>query len=174
MPNNTWTRIDSFTNTINTNIQIAFTGISTTDYKDLAVVLTSRSMGSPSSAAWASLTIQFNNNNAGYFTKTMFGTGTTPAADQSNSAAAIFIWDASSTSSANSYASNWAYIPNYASSVFKTLLYNSTGENAGASALSWLGGAMWQNTSQITSIQLTDGASFTVGSTATLYGIKNT
>ena len=67
------------------------------------------------------------------------------------------------------------YIPNYSSSNNKMILTDSVNERNDMSAYQVFNGALWSNTSAITSITFfTDaGGGFTQYSTATLYGIKN-
>jgi hypothetical protein len=66
------------------------------------------------------------------------------------------------------------YIPNYASSNFKSVSVDAVEERNGTTAYAMLTAGLWSNTAAITSITLSpDSGTILQYSTATLYGIKN-
>ena len=84
----------------------------------------------------------------------------------------------SAVSTSNTFTSAEIFIPNYAGANFKQLIVESVSENNAASTYIDLimTAFLWRSTSAITSIALdnsTSGQAYVLGSTATLYGIKN-
>jgi len=66
------------------------------------------------------------------------------------------------------------YIPNYASSNFKSVSVDAVEERNGTTAYAMLTAGLWSNTAAITSITLApDSGVLLEHATATLYGIKN-
>ena len=79
-----------------------------------------------------------------------------------------------STFTANTFASNDVYVPNYAGSNQKSFSVDGVSENNATLAYEFLAAGLWTNTSAITSISIFPaGGTFVQYSTATLYGIKN-
>lgn len=122
--------------------------------------------------------IQFNGSSANLsgrrlyaITPSTLGTGSSPT-----NGGGIDVGPISAiNNTANVFGTVEVYIPNYASSNFKTISAEGIQENQGAAQLEIIGN-IWSNTSAITSITLlTNHASnFVQHTTATLYGIKNT
>lgn len=67
------------------------------------------------------------------------------------------------------------YIPNYASSNYKSVSSDGVGENNATFALAGLFAGLWSSTSAITQIEVkpNDGTAWLSGSSFYLYGIKN-
>jgi hypothetical protein len=154
---------------------ISFSSIPQT-YTDLVLKLSARS-SSASGATYAY--IQFNGSGGtAYSQKRVYGTGSSVASNSdsnlANTGGAMLINGNDRT--ANVFGSAEAYIPNYTSSINKSISIDSVEENSATSqAYDFLSAALWANTSAITSITLTpeSSANFTQYSIASLYGIKN-
>lgn len=80
-----------------------------------------------------------------------------------------------SSATANTFANNEIYIPNYTSSNYKSYSVDSVGENNATTSYAMLLAGLWSNTAAITSIKLEEqnGATIAQYSTFTLYGIKS-
>jgi hypothetical protein len=81
-------------------------------------------------------------------------------------------------STANTFGSIDIFIPNYASSKYKSVSADSVTENNATAAFARFGAAVWSDTAAITSLTLfnqdyTPSNAFMQYSTAYLYGIKN-
>lgn len=76
-------------------------------------------------------------------------------------------------STSNTFGNGSIYIPNYRSSVAKSIMSDSVSENNGATAFQALHANLWSTTSPITSISLVAGTNdaFVQHSSASLYGI---
>lgn len=76
---------------------------------------------------------------------------------------------------ANTFGNSEFYIPNYASSTFKSASSDGVSENNATAAYAWLVANLWSATGAINQVTVTDlnSATFVQYSTATLYGIKN-
>jgi hypothetical protein len=98
--------------------------------------------------------------------------GTGSSASSGNSTA-INVMEDPSTATASTFASADLYIPNYASSNYKSISIDTVTEKNATDAYSRLVAALWSNTAAITSIGLTCAAAgnFVQYSTATLYGV---
>lgn len=114
------------------------------------------------------ITAQFNGSSTGFTQKYLEGSGSAVSSGSGTT------WIASSGDSANIF-SNWEiYIPNYASSNYKSWSTDSVTELNGNPAYATLIAGLWSNTAAITSITLTQsGGNFRQYSSFYLYGIKN-
>jgi hypothetical protein len=167
MPN-TYTKIDSVTVGSGGVASITFSSIPAT-YTDLVVKNSSRAASGTND-----MKLTFNGSGSGYSDRSIYGSGTI-GQSSTNSASNIFPGVINSnTTTANTFASNEYYIPNYTSSNFKTVSVDSLTENNATTAYSFLVAALWSNTSAITSITLApNSGNFDQYSTFTLYGISN-
>ena len=150
---------------------IDFTSIPST-YNDLQLFLSARGT---STALYARITIN-NSSSAIYSLKTVYGEGNATYASQSDANGTYFdrfLMD-SSAYTASTFANGYIYIPDYAGSNAKSMLFDSVIENNASTAQAYLVGGLWNSTSAINQITLTPNTgSFAQYSTATLYGIKN-
>ncbi len=74
---------------------------------------------------------------------------------------------------ANTFGSAYIYIPNYTSSVAKSVSLDSVSENNGTEAGQLISAGLWNSSSVVTNIRLFNdiGSNFAAGSSATLFGI---
>jgi len=78
------------------------------------------------------------------------------------------------TSTSNTFSNVDVYIPNYASSNYKSISSDGVPENNTTGiTYTTLSAGLWSSTAAITSINFVASGSFVQYSTATLYGIKN-
>jgi hypothetical protein len=149
---------------------IEFTSIPAT-YTDLYVLLSARS-NRANVQDWVK--VQFNSSTTNYSWRGLIGDGSSVSSENNTSAIRM-----GRVPGANATASTFGncslYIPNYASSNYKSASADGVGENNATEAWSALDANLWSDTSAITSIKLlpADGTAWTQYSTATLYGIKN-
>lgn len=176
--NNTLVKIQTVTVGSGGASSIDFTSIPQT-YTDLVIKLSGRSDRNVYYTSFAVMT--FNGSTSSYSRKNLSGNGST-AYSQSGSGAPVyagFVPQANTTS--NTFGNTEIYIPNYASSNYKSFSTDSVMEinDASNNYLGFFAG-LWSNTSAITSIKLeaTDGGStyynWVQYTTATLYGVTAT
>jgi hypothetical protein len=150
---------------------IDFSSIPST-YTDLCLNLSARGT---STALYAKITIN-NSSSAIYSLRTIYGEGTGGTASQSDSGATFFerFLMVSSAYTASTFSNGILYIPNYAGSNAKSMMFDSVDEtNAGAVPMYMVAG-LWNSTSAINQITLTPNTgNFAQYSTAYLYGVKN-
>ena len=146
-----------------------FTGI-TADYTDLAIALSVRGTLNSGSGV---IYLEFNGDttSTNYQYRRLLGDGS--AASSASGSSKIIDVLQGDNATANTFGSEYIYIPNYAGSNYKSASNDFVGENNGTLAYSGLIAYLWNNTAAITSIKLTGNGSFKQYSTATLYGIKN-
>jgi hypothetical protein len=150
---------------------IDFTSIPAT-FTDLVIFVSARNTSSG-----ASMRLRFNGATTSNTDRYMEADGATVVSG-SNAFGASYIFaggvNGSSTTS-NTFASNFIYIPNYAGSTNKSVSVDGVTENNATTAYADLTAGLWSNSSAITSIELTPNInSFAQYSTASLYGIKST
>jgi hypothetical protein len=150
---------------------IDFTSIPST-YTDLIIKTSTRT---DNAAVDIGLIITFNGSTTGYNDRTIYANGTSIAAAGSSGVAGIFWYYADGdTATVSTFANGEIYIPNYASSKYKSISMSSVTENNATNALALLSAGLWSNTAAINRVTITpNGASFKQYTTATLYGIKN-
>jgi hypothetical protein len=170
---NTYTLIASSTVGAGGVANITFSSIPST-YTDLCVKYSIRSSGNPA-ATYAYLT--FNGSSATAYSMTrLYGFSSTVASSSSSATSSIagaFLVNGSDETG-NTFGNGEIYIPNYASSNYKSVSGDTVDENNGSVAFRFLASGLWSNTSAITSITLTgESTNFAQYSTAYLYGIKN-
>jgi len=142
---------------------VTFSSIDQT-YTDLVVV--GNTINASSDGA---LTVQFNGDTGTNYSETfLYGTGSSTAATSRNTSASTILIGRTGTSQSSSF----FHINNYSNStVYKTAI--GRGDNPGAITFSSIG--LWRSTAAITSIKIANEvpASFTAGSTFSLYGIRS-
>ena len=154
---------------------IEFTSIPGT-YTDLLVKLSARAVDGGDT--FANVKTTFNGSTSGYQNIRLQGWG---SAANSGSDGTDSIFQKYGTNGSNTTASTFGnleiYIPNYASSNYKSTSSDSVSENNASEAWAVLNAGLWSNTAAITSIKLellyATTRNFVQYSTATLYGIKN-
>jgi hypothetical protein len=146
---------------------MAFTSIPGT-YTDLCVLVSGRTNRAFDVDG---ISVNFNGSSANFSCNYIEGYGTfiTPYTGTTFAGSA-----SGNTATANTFGNSAIYIPNYASSNFKSYSSDSAGETNASSALLNLIAGLWSNTAAITSITVlpTTGTSFNQYSTATLYGVS--
>jgi len=153
---------------------IEFTSIPGT-YTDLAVLLTGRRADN----GGIDVGVQFNSDTAGnYSWRMLYGDGASVASQNLTGQSSINRVGriCNSTDTANTFGSNFIYIPNYTSSTAKSTSTDGVSENNATTAYAQIVAGLWSGTSAITSMKfiIDGGGNFAQYSTATLYGIKNT
>ena len=143
---------------------ISFTSIPQT-YTDLKLVISPRN-----TAANNYGTITFNGSSSSFSRRILYGTGSSTASTAPNNAESLTINDSGTT--ASTFANYEMYIPNYASSNYKSFSIDSVTENNGTVAYQIMHAGVWSNTAAITSLTITAaGGNLAEYSTATLYGV---
>jgi hypothetical protein len=149
---------------------IDFTSIPST-YTDLQLVLSARGT---STALYANIKLN-NSSSAIYSLRTIYGDGSA-AASQNDSGATYFerFLMVSSAYTANTFSNGMLYIPNYAGSTNKSVMFDSVNENNATSSQMFMVAGLWASTAAINQITLTPNTgNFAQYSTAYLYGVKN-
>jgi len=146
---------------------IEFTSIPGT-YDDLKIVFSSRVDSSASSR----VDVSFNGSTSSFTNRWLFGNGSTASSftnfGRGGGQSSV------SGDTANTFANNEIYIPNYAGSTNKSYSADGVTETNGTQAYQHLIAGLWSDTSAITAIKLVPGAgNFVEHSTAILYGISN-
>jgi hypothetical protein len=101
----------------------------------------------------------------------LFGNGSGTGSGRNT---AIYPMGANGTYTANTFTNAEIYIPNYASSNFKSISSSYVAENNASTASLELIASLWSQTAAITSLGFSDGSAgtgFAINSTFTLYGI---
>jgi hypothetical protein len=143
---------------------ISFSSIPQT-YTDLKLVISPRN-----TAANNYGTITFNGSSSSFSRIILYGTGSSTASTAPNNAESLTINDSGTT--ASTFANYEMYIPNYASSNYKSFSIDSVTENNGTVAYQIMHAGVWSNTAAITSLTITAaGGNLAQYSTATLYGV---
>lgn len=122
----------------------------------------------------ADLDIQlaFNGSTTSFTGKRLYGAGSGSGVSDSSARTAGLADQ--STYTANTFSNNEIYIPNYASSNYKSYSVESVTENNATQSYALIGAGLWSNNAAITSISLTFGGNnFAQYTTAYLYGVKN-
>jgi hypothetical protein len=149
---------------------IDFTSIPAT-YTDLLLKVSTRNSHSVTSRNFQ---VRFNSSTSNYSERLLYGDGSTTGSVSGNNAGFDFYYSPAANSTANTFGNVEIYIPNYASSNYKSASGDGVTENNATEASAFFNAGLWSNTAAITSITLrADGFNFVQYSTATLYGIKN-
>jgi hypothetical protein len=145
---------------------VTFSSIPQTGYTDLVVKVSGRSTRTASNISAYSLA--FNGSTANFTYKWLEGNGS--SASSGSSSNGLLMPDAGAT--ANTFGNLEYYIPNYASSNYKSWSLDQATEDNTASAYLDLYAGLWSQTAAITSITLTDTiATWAANSTFYLYGV---
>jgi hypothetical protein len=149
---------------------VTFSNIPQT-FTDLKVIVSARTQ-SPYESDNAFVT--FNGSSSGYSEKTMQDINGTVYSFSASSA--YLNWACVTTASAataNTFGNSEFYIPNYASSNYKSVSADGSQENNGTPTVLAMTAGLWSNSAAITSITLTPAnPNFVSGSTFYLYGIS--
>ena len=161
----TYVKIASYTAT-GSVANIEFTSIPAT-YTDLVVKTSLRG----STNGNIDMLCEFNGVTTGYTFRWISGDGAAAASASGSTSNSGFMDMNNNT--ANTFASNDIYIPNYLSANNKSHSFDGVTENNATTAYQVLGARLWSNTAAITSIKLLPSpGNFVQYSTATLYGIS--
>ena len=170
MPN-TMTLISSYAATGSVS-SISFTSIPNT-YTDLNLVLSLRYSGSDTS----SINVALNNTTANYSGKSIRGNGSGAISFSisTNNIGGNSTGTSGSSQTANTFANNSLYIPNYASSNNKSISVDFVQEANNTAAFMGMYAVQWTDSTPISSIYITPDSTtnWVQYSTAYLYGIKN-
>jgi len=164
-----WTAIASVTvGTATANID--FTSIPAT-YTDLLVKACVRGDRGAGNEDYVS--VRFNSATTNQQVRRLEGSGATAYSSVESNNWSFITEGAHNT--ANSFTSADIYIPNYASSNYKSFSVDSVEETNGTAAYMTMTAGLWSSSAAITAVKLSCGnANFVQYSTATLFGIKNT
>lgn len=144
---------------------ITFSSIASS-WTDLRIVL-----NPPAVSASGTVRITFNNDTTtNYSRTTLNGDGATATSGRTSSAANITLGNAVDSANPSLFIVD---VFSYAGSTNKTVLAEISNDRNGAGFTSRIVG-LWRSTAAITRFDLThNGGTFNIGTTATLYGIKN-
>ena len=154
---------------------VTFDNLPTSGYTDLKIVVSSRT--DQTGSVGQDVYVRFNGDSgANYSFRRLYGTGVSSASDAvSSSATGGRIGRTTSVdATANTFASTEFYIPNYRSSVAKSISGEGVDETNATAAIAQMTATIWTGTAAITSMQLfpfSSGTNFVAGSTFSLYGI---
>ena len=122
--------------------------------------------------------VSFNSSTSSFSLRLLIGDGSTTSSNSyTTSPDSRIVGQAVGDSSTASVFSNGSlYIPNYASSNYKSYSFDATRENNTSGNEMSLGAGLWSDTAAITSIAITSWGSATLlqYSSASLYGISKT
>jgi hypothetical protein len=156
---------------------IEFTDIPQT-YTDLKLVLSSRKASG--SETYEAIWMTFNDATNRYYEILLYNAGGGAGSASHQNSLARLEWLAGGTgggATASTFGNSEIYIPNYTSSVGKSVSGDWVSESNSSSPWQGLSAGLWDPTSNaaITSIKLfhSTAGNFAQYSTATLYGIKN-
>ena len=151
---------------------MAFTSIPGT-YTDLVLKVSPRS--DRASGVWNAMSLTVNSSTSTYSSKILEG-GDSVAASASGSSSSFGL-NSTGLLYSSTFGSSEIYIPNYASSNYKSFSIESVNEgNQSGGVYQTMIAGLWSTTNAITSITLTSlstGTNFVQYSTAYLYGVKN-
>ena len=144
---------------------INFNSIPST-YTDLQVLLSTRS--SYPSGGTPSIYMLINGSTSGQAEKVVYGNGSSAASSGGTNG---YVWTSSNSYTANTFGNASFYIPNYASSNYKSYSADGVSENNATSVATALTAGVRQTSSSITTLSFTTDGNWMQYSTATLYGI---
>lgn len=150
---------------------MAFTSIPST-YTDLLVKVSARSL---ISANEDDLRVRFNSDSGNnYVFRSLYGTGTGAGSSTGTISFAYMGVINGANFTANTFANNTMYIPNYAGSTTKSVSVDSVDENNATGASALFVANNWTGTAAINAITISAaGANLAQYSTAYLYGISS-
>ena len=147
---------------------IDFTSIPST-YTDLCLEI---SLRTTAGSTFYTTYMALNNNSASFSGIILGGTGS--AATTGTTTQSVGPVGGGATT-ASTFTNGAIYIPNYASSNYKSYSWDTVLENNATAARTYMGAGLWSNTAAINRITLSVDTSdnFAQYSTAYLYGVKN-
>jgi hypothetical protein len=148
---------------------ITFSSIPAT-YDDLQVVFSLRNSGTSNVVT----RLQFNADIASnYSSRLLYGTGSS-AASFAETRDSFYIGNhPASSNTANTFGSQAIYIPNYRSTVAKSVSADTVEENNATASWQQISAHLWTGTAAITSIRIyPDSGNWVENSSASLYGIR--
>lgn len=141
-------------------------------YTDLLLLVSSRS--TRTADAFGDCMVRFNGDAGNNYNILYFAAdGSSPGTGNGTSTGIYFHLQNAAPSTSNVFSSSALYISNYREATNKTVSIQNVTENNGTRALMRCIGAVWNNTSAITSLTVVDanGESMVAGSSFHLYGI---
>jgi hypothetical protein len=171
MPN-TYTLISSTTVGAGSAANITFSSIPNT-YTDLSILISGRgaSNGGGTNQAWDNFTVKFNGSSSNYSGRWLNNTDN--SSNSGSSTSLIYSFSDYAGATANTFANVGLYIPNYASSNFKSVSLDNAPENNSTANVIGLTAGLWSDTAAITSVTFTLAiGNWAQYSSAYLYGIK--
>ena len=147
---------------------VTFDNLPTSGYTDLKIVASARSTYV---ANFDFISMRLNGVTTGYSARALYGTGSSAL---SATLSSLYAGDIpASTSTSSTFGNHEIYIPNYRSSVNKSISFDSAAENNATAAYLFLTAGLSTITTPITSIELFSGnsQSFVANSTFSLYGV---
>jgi hypothetical protein len=141
------------------------------DYTDLLLKVSARNSSDENAYR-----LRINNDSSTlYSARWLLGNGSAASSNNNSTQTAAFVGRMSmSTDTASTFGSTDIYLPNYTSSVAKSLSSDVVTENNSTTAFQSLFAALYTGTSAITRLTLIpDANNFAQHSTATLYGVKS-
>jgi hypothetical protein len=145
---------------------IEFTSIPAT-YTDLRLVIVVTGSGSA-----IDIGMKLNSSSTGYSYIRLNGNGSTATSDKTNNASIVYLDTLVSATIPSSYVVDFMNYQDATAFLYRTFLWTQV-EDKNGSGNSGRCVGRWDNTSAITSIRIGDAGTMAIGSTFTLYGIKN-
>jgi hypothetical protein len=140
------------------------------NYTDLKVVTSVRS----DTGSFQSIRMTVNGATTNYSNRRLYGEGAGAYSDASTPSWLIQTAVSSTSETASTFGNAEFYIPNYASSNYKSVSVDSVSETNATTAYAFLSAGLWSQTTAISSIGFSmSSGNFVSGSTFTLYGISN-
>lgn len=169
MASNTFTKIATVTVGSGGASSIDFSSIPAT-YTDLCIKFSLASTSANQNTD--GLAIKVNNSTANLSRRTLYGDGSGAASTNNTNG---YIGFTSGNSATNTFGNGEIYIPNYASSNYKSMSADNVSEANQTTAYAFLTAVLWSSTSAINQLTLyyTGGDTFKQYSAATLYGIRS-
>jgi hypothetical protein len=142
-------------------------------YTDLIVKVSARTNNN---AVFDNAQVRFNSDSGSNYSRKIIaseGTGINNISATGNAAFFASYSLNGTTATASTFSNTEFYIPNYASSNYKSISVDSSVENNATTGYDGLAAGLWSSTSAITSIELapSSGTAFLTNSTFTLYGV---
>jgi len=138
-------------------------------YTDLKLVFSPRTTRNTGDAS--SISVTLNGSTTSRSSRILYGNGSAAYSYTDTILEGGFAAQNTGTT-ANVYSSHEYYFPNYTSSNYKSMSFDSVHENNATNAYALMTAGLWSNTAAITSITLECLTfNFVAGTTATLYGV---
>ena len=148
---------------------VTFSAIPDT-FTDLYVVVSARA--STTGDVYHNMRVTFNSSSSGYSERLLFGLGSSTGSASDNQGYLRFFYATRASATSNTFANSSLYVPNYRSSVAKSVSYDSVTENNATAGLQGISGGIWTGTDPITALTIITGTgTFVEHSSFSLYGI---